>query len=206
MSTSTRDRLLAVALEQFAARGFSGVSIASIADALGLSKQALLHHFSSKEKLYGELLHTISLDFEARIQAHDEEQPDLESLVNLLVEFAADSRRHRDQTVLLVRELLDNSERASEAGRWYLKPFLESLIARIQALPQWRAADRAAATAAVYQILGAINYFAISRDTLTAMFGSHDYQRLEAVFDSQLTAMIRASLATPPETRTVKAD
>ena len=206
MSISTRDKLLAVAMEQFAARGFSGVSIASIADALGLSKQALLHHFSSKEKLYGELLHTISLDFEARIRTHDKDRSDLESLVTLLVGFARDSRGHRQQTVLLVRELLDNSERASEAGRWYLKPFLESLIARIQALPEWAEADRATATAAIYQILGAINYFAISRDTLTAMFGSGEYERLEAAFDTQLNAMIRAALETPPETQTTIAD
>ena len=56
----TRDQLLAIAATQFAQKGFYGASIASIADELCLTKQALLHHFGSKEKLYGEVLQSIS--------------------------------------------------------------------------------------------------------------------------------------------------
>ena len=50
--TDTRERFLDAAAEAFAERGFYGTSIAAIAESLPYTKQALLHHFGSKEKLY----------------------------------------------------------------------------------------------------------------------------------------------------------
>ena len=48
----TRDDLIDVATVLFARRGFSGVSLQEIAKELGISKQALLHHFPRKEVLF----------------------------------------------------------------------------------------------------------------------------------------------------------
>jgi AcrR family transcriptional regulator len=198
MPADTRTRLLAAALEQFAARGFDGVSIASIADEVGLSKQALLHHFSSKERLYGELLADISRSFEARISAREDGEGELGPLIELLLELAGNSRVHRAQTTLLMRELLDNGERARRAGHWYLRPFLEALADRVAALPGWESARRAAILTSVYQILGAINYFAVSGDTLAAMFGKRCHRDMEKAFDDQLAVLIRQTLSAGP--------
>jgi AcrR family transcriptional regulator len=52
----TRDAFLDAAKRHFAQRGFYGASIAAIAEELGLTKQALIHHFGTKERLYGEVL------------------------------------------------------------------------------------------------------------------------------------------------------
>jgi AcrR family transcriptional regulator len=51
-----RTQLLEVALEQFAARGFHDTSMEEIAEAAGVTKPVLYQHFSSKRKLYLELL------------------------------------------------------------------------------------------------------------------------------------------------------
>ncbi len=51
-----RSQLLDVALEQFAARGFHDTSMEEIAEAAGVTKPVLYQHFSSKRKLYLELL------------------------------------------------------------------------------------------------------------------------------------------------------
>ena len=59
MQQDTREQLLESATRLFAARGFYGASLANIADELGLTKQALLHHFGRKEKLYAEILSRI---------------------------------------------------------------------------------------------------------------------------------------------------
>lgn len=197
MPSETRERLLDVALEQFAARGFEGTSIAGIADALGLTKQALLHHFGSKERLYGEVLALISRAFEARVAAR-RPSAEADALVALLGDMAADSRAHRAQTRLLMRELLDNSERAQRAGHWYLKSFLDALAERVLALPGWKTARREQALAVIYQLLGAVNYFAVSGDTLAAMYGAQRYHDLEAVFDAQFTALALGVLAAGP--------
>ena len=93
-----------------------------------------------------------------------------------------------------MRELLDNRGRADTAGTWYLKGFLQDLIARVQKIPNWQTASDAEALAFIYQILGAINYFRISEPTLTGIFGQDDFGALEAAFPDQLDRLIRAGL------------
>ena len=47
-----RDRILSEAMHLAASRGFEATSIQAIADAVGIRKQSLLYHFSSKEILH----------------------------------------------------------------------------------------------------------------------------------------------------------
>jgi AcrR family transcriptional regulator len=46
-----RERILEAALQVFAANGANASSVQEVAEAAGMSKQALLHHFKSKELL-----------------------------------------------------------------------------------------------------------------------------------------------------------
>jgi AcrR family transcriptional regulator len=48
---NVREAALAAATRLFAAHGFDATSLQAIADAVGVSKQAILHHFPSKERL-----------------------------------------------------------------------------------------------------------------------------------------------------------
>ena len=51
MSESTRDRLLAAAIEAFAAKGLHGTTTRDIAAGAGMSPAALYVHHRSKEEL-----------------------------------------------------------------------------------------------------------------------------------------------------------
>ena len=57
MVTTTRDRILEEAAKLFTEKGYEATSVQDLAQALGLSKAALYHHFGSKE----EILYEISL-------------------------------------------------------------------------------------------------------------------------------------------------
>ncbi|MFI6795552.1 TetR/AcrR family transcriptional regulator [Streptosporangium canum] len=46
-----RERILAVALQEFAENGYRGASLARVAERAELSQAGLLHHFGSKERL-----------------------------------------------------------------------------------------------------------------------------------------------------------
>ena len=197
MAQDTRERLLDQAEPLFAERGFYGVSIAAIASELGLTKQALLHHFGSKEKLYGEVLKRISARFDALETASTRTDP-IERLTAYLLALHSDDSFSADATRVLMRELLDNKRRVDTAGTWYLKGFLEQLIAMVQAIPNWRSSSDAEALAMVYQLLGAINYFGISQPTLTGIFGDPAYQAFEATFPKQLEQLIRGAIANRP--------
>src|ERR1700690_3009312 len=49
---ATREQLIAVATELFAARGYEGTSIEAVLDQAGVSRGSLYHHFDSKERLF----------------------------------------------------------------------------------------------------------------------------------------------------------
>jgi TetR/AcrR family transcriptional repressor of nem operon len=49
---TSRDRILDAAEGLFARRGYSGVGLAEVAEAVGLGKSSLFHHFRSKPELY----------------------------------------------------------------------------------------------------------------------------------------------------------
>ncbi|MGI5490029.1 TetR/AcrR family transcriptional regulator [Microtetraspora malaysiensis] len=51
-----REEILLAALDVFAERGYTGASIASIAERVGLSQQGVLHYFPSKDRLLAEVL------------------------------------------------------------------------------------------------------------------------------------------------------
>ena len=60
--------------------------------------------------------------------------------------------------------------------------------------PNAVALSRHAALAVVYQFLGAINYFAVSRPTLSRMFGEEVFSKLDDDFEGELRAMISTRL------------
>ncbi|MGD1954516.1 MAG: TetR/AcrR family transcriptional regulator [Sphingomonadales bacterium] len=199
MAKNTATQLLDVAERLFASQGFDGVSIASIADELGLTKQALLHHFGSKEALFGAVLQRISDQFQLLLVPPQAEQVNAAQQLEMrLLELYRAIRLKPAQSQLLMRELLDNNRRAASAKRWYLKPLLLQLMACVRDAPAWAKADDAQALALVYQLLGAINYFAISKPTLEGIFGDEAYAALDIVFEQQLRGLISAALASSP--------
>ena len=195
MQKNTSEKLLDAAETLFAARGFYGVSIAAIADELGLTKQALLHHFGSKEKLYAAVLARISAHYAAR-QAQAAAQGDAAAALKAyLLQLAEDALADNARTRLLMRELLDNNARAAAAENWFLAGFLERLGDMLLAAPAGAGLSRAAAQARAYQLLGAINYFAVSQPTLTGIFGAGFYAEMRAAFPGELARLIDAALA-----------
>lgn len=56
---AVRARAIAAATKLFAERGFEGTSVQAVADVIGVSKQAVLHHFESKERLREAVLDAI---------------------------------------------------------------------------------------------------------------------------------------------------
>lgn len=192
--TDTRERFIEAATRAFAERGFYGTSIANIVESLPFTKQALLHHFGSKEKLYAEVLARISVRLMQDLAAAGTETSDAsERFENVFVAILKTSLQHSDDTRLLMRELLDNKRRAESARTWYLTAFLDTLAD--QARDALGDAEPARSLALVYQLLGAVNYFVVSRPTLEQMLGTRTFADLNAAYEYELRSLIASRLA-----------
>lgn len=196
MATSTRDQFIVTAQRLFADKGFYGVSIAAIAAQMGLTKQALLHHFGSKEKLYGEVLKRIAGELMSITQQIVAAESDpLARLTELVLEQYRLLIRTPDAARLIMRELLDNEDRADVAANWYLQDYLETLVTTGLAIPSLQHVGRGRALAVIYQFLGAAHYFAVSRPTLEHMFGKAAHREAGDCYEDELRELIRRRLA-----------
>ncbi|WP_374573950.1 TetR/AcrR family transcriptional regulator [Phenylobacterium sp.] len=66
----TRAKILTAARDEFAARGFAGARVESIAKRAGLTKQLIYHYFPSKEALFEE---TLQAKYQRRRTRQDDE-------------------------------------------------------------------------------------------------------------------------------------
>lgn len=201
---STRNRLIAQARTLFAERGFYGVSIAQIAAELGMSKQALLHHFGTKEKLYGQVLADIAREYaELRNSLACESDP-TQRFAAYMVAMVADTPKQIERTRLLMRELLDNPARAERTDTWYLKPLLEDLGTMLRSVPGWAQASDTQLLTVLIQLLGAISYHAVAGPTFRGIFGDVANKAMQAYgpgLHSTVTSVLHAGPSLTAEKR-----
>ncbi|MCX8073813.1 MAG: TetR/AcrR family transcriptional regulator [Candidatus Binatia bacterium] len=113
---SSREKILDAAELLFAQRGFAGVGMREVAEAVGLSKSSLFHHFRTKVELYAAVAARILAAFEERTaeivaapgDALERFDRWLDAMIDTLAERPTRAR-------LLLRSLFEDDDLAGES-------------------------------------------------------------------------------------------
>ncbi|MDA0167340.1 TetR/AcrR family transcriptional regulator [Solirubrobacter ginsenosidimutans] len=106
---SQRDRVLRAAMDIFATQGFRGASLDAVADAVGMTRQGLLHYFPSKVQL---LLGVLEVRNEDDIALVEQAIADSHAFADALVALA----RHNQQRPELIRLFTVLAAESVDAG------------------------------------------------------------------------------------------
>lgn len=190
MKPDPRDTYVKIATRRFAQHGFHGTSLAALAKDAGVSKQALLHFFGTKERLYGDVLDSLCTRLCAEIE--NTFSPDPTSHLRAYFNKVAQSLLDDPQDVrLVVRALLESDPTAQT---WPLRPYLERLTDLIRSVPKGTNMSRHTALAEAYRFIGSVQYVAISLPTIQGIYGKSTRDALaNAVFDSVEQEIARIS-------------
>jgi AcrR family transcriptional regulator len=107
----SRDKILDHAEALFARRGFAGIGLAEVAEAVGLGKSSLFHHFHSKAQLYAAVIARILARIESvlmrSLAAGGTATERMERWIDVLTETLG---AHPTYARLLLRSLFEDDE------------------------------------------------------------------------------------------------
>ena len=182
-----RANYIAIATAKFAADGFHGASLAALAREAGVTKQALLHFFGTKERLYAEVLTDLATRLLSEIDARADPDPSAHLLAYFQHFHAATTNRPNDIR-LVTRALLDSDE---NARTWPMKPYLQRLASIASATPGGQRRSLVEVMAWLSQMIGRIEYLAISAPAMSGMFGAETARQIARQSETMVTAEVR---------------
>ncbi|TXI45372.1 MAG: TetR/AcrR family transcriptional regulator [Mycobacterium sp.] len=145
---SRREEILDAAAHLFARRGFDGVSLADLADTVGVTAPALYRHFSDKEAILTSLIEATA---QRMVGIAEARQDDPDALASCVAAYTAEALDRPDPALTYLRER-HRLRGDAAAGRVALERALLDLLVR----PYSRAYPKLDGTDMLHRVIGAL--------------------------------------------------
>jgi AcrR family transcriptional regulator len=172
----TAELCLVAAESRFANFGFAGTVLREIAEDVGVTSAAVIHHFGTKERLYARVLDRFAASLNSYIEravatkrGRSLAGPSGNGVEVIIAIFDSTLNWHIEHphySQLLMHELMENRSRISKAKRFYLTDLISEYVRRIaegQRAGRFRQFD---AEIFVLATLGAISHFSVAAPTI----------------------------------------
>ena len=190
-SRSKTEAILAGAMQEFLANGYSGASMDRITAAAGVSKSTLYAHFKDKESLFTALIEGIAqqkLRLIFNLQELDVHSQDPQAALRHLAEMMLLKVTQEPQVLQVMRLLMFESGRFPHLGRTFVnawKPGFTALSQYLASCPNLRLTDPEAA-ARIF--MGTLVHFVIIQE------GMYGKEIIPMDADRIITALIESIL------------
>ncbi len=141
-AASTRQRILDVALELFAAHGFAATTTRELSERLGFTKAALYYHFHTKDDLLQALVEPVLDELNRVLAGHAVQPVDDAVRASALAGYLDVVLEHRRLLGVLVQDPSATGRPAMEAGREFYLQLTTLLAGPAGDSPQARARVR----------------------------------------------------------------
>jgi len=161
-AAETRERIRAAALDAFSERGFEAASLRDIAERVGVSQQAITHHFKTKLGLWKAVVDGIFAEVGATLGERRrglEGVSDSERMWLLLREVIRFGAVHPELARFMMHEGATRGPRLEWMVERHLRPFFESLQQHITEAQTQGLAPTGEPTLIAYLVIGATALF-----------------------------------------------
>lgn len=193
--------ILEAALEEFAARGFSGATVDAIARSAGLSKPNVLYYFSTKEAIHAALLESLLDSWLAPLRDLTADADPMEALLTYVRRKLEMSRDMPRESRLFANEILQGAPRIGALLDGTLKSLVDE---KAGIIAEWQ---RAGALASIdphhliFSIWSLTQHYADFGAQVGAVLGTENYWSDASDFlDTSYRRMLTPTWA-PPSSR-----
>ncbi len=159
-NSKSKDELLEVAIDLFAANGYAGTSIRDIANAIGRSVSNVYHHFRNKEDLWFAILEysVRGLPEKLREVAFADGDP-LQNFEDLVRTHLRSSVLHRRETKIFFIDEERLSPEGKKVNRKIQKEILDIYVSQLRILQSHGLIRTKHIKVLAFNVLGTINWF-----------------------------------------------